>query len=312
MDSSVTDTSAPLDTASAASLFASMLDDAPQEPVKQEAAPQPAEEPKPEAAEPAADTPADDNEPTVTVKIDGKDVEVKLSELTKGYQTAKASTLRFEEASHTKRQAESELAKVRQERQATMENLQRVRVQLEGVMQAQQQNVDWDKLLTDDPAEYLRQQHLAQKRQVAHQTATAELQRIAQLQQAEHEQGRKSYLIEQHEQLMNAVPEWKDPTKAQAEKAALREYLLSAGYAEDAVASVSDAKAVLLARKAMLYDQIMSKANAEAKRVPTLPNKSIRPGAGEAPNVDRRTASYQKLAKSGKVEDAAAVFASLL
>ena len=62
----------------------------------------------------------------------------------------------------------------------------------------------------------------------------------------------------------------------------------------------------------MLYDQMMSKAQAAAKKVSTLPTKVERPGvAAEAPGLDKRTSAYQKLAKSGKVEDAAAIFASM-
>ena len=62
----------------------------------------------------------------------------------------------------------------------------------------------------------------------------------------------------------------------------------------------------------MLYDQMIAKASAATKKVATLPQKVERPGVSEGPNNDKRTQAYQRLAKSGKVEDAAALFANLL
>ena len=62
----------------------------------------------------------------------------------------------------------------------------------------------------------------------------------------------------------------------------------------------------------MLYDQMVSKAQAAAKKVSTLPNKVERPGGGEPQNLDRRAASYQRLSKSGRVEDAASLIAGIL
>ena len=69
---------------------------------------------------------------------------------------------------------------------------------------------------------------------------------------------------------------------------------------------------VVTARKAMLFDQMVAKAQAAEKKVATLPTKVEKPGSGSAPSLDRRTAGYQRLSKSGRVEDAAGLIASLL
>ena len=66
-----------------------------------------------------------------------------------------------------------------------------------------------------------------------------------------------------------------------------------------------------MARKAMLYDQMVGKAAAAAKKVATLPNKVERPGGGETQNLDKRAAAFQRLSKSGRVEDAASLIAGL-
>lgn len=296
--------------------FAKILGDAPATPEAEQPAQQadePVEAPTAEDAQatPDAEGAQENDDPTVKVKIDGKEVEVRLSELTRSYQKDAASQERFQAAAETRRAAEAELAKAREERALYGQNLDKLQAQLEGALQEQAQ-VNWDQLLQENPQEYLRQKALMEKRQATLFQVAAQRQQLAQKEEADRQASLQQYLEAQQQTLLAKLPEWKDESKAKAEKAALREYLVQQGYDEQSVNSVADARAVILARKAMLYDQMMSKAAVATKRVATLPTKVLQPGGGEAPNVDRRTAAYQRLGKSGRVEDAAAVFASLL
>jgi len=299
----------PLNTDQAASLFAEMLDPEREQPEQQA-----------EGAEPAApteETPAEpqeaeqQDEPTYTVTIDGKEVEVPLSELKNGYQRQSDYTRKTMEAAELRKQAEAETMRAHQERQAYAANLQRMQVQLEGALQEQQQ-IDWQKLLESDPVEYLKQQHLFQQRQAAYQQNLAHQNQLMAMAKAEQEQAHQRHLANQYETLLNKLPEWKDEKKLTAEKTALREYLVQEGFDTNEVSSISDARAVVLARKAMLYDQMISKASAAAKKVQNLPTKMERSGTGQSQSLDKRGAAFQRLSKSGKVEDAAAVFASLI
>lgn len=290
----------------AAALLGNMLD--PSEVVEEPKDDKPAEEIKAEE-EPAEESAEDD--PVVVVKIDGKDVEVKLSELKNGYQRQADYTRKTMEVSEQRKAAEAETMKARQEREAYAQNLNRLQAQLEATLQETQQ-VDWEKLLESDPVEYLKQQHLAQARQAKLAQVYQAQQQVAAQQKAEAEQAHAAHLQAQHQALLDKLPEWKDAKKADAEKAAIRDFLIAEGFDKDALNHITDARAVVLARKAMLYDQMMSKAQAAAKKVSTLPTKVERPGvAAEAPGLDKRTSAYQRLAKSGKVEDAAAIFASM-
>lgn len=314
MDNPTTESSnTPLNTDQAAAVFAEMLE--PQEPEKASEADAAAAQQEAEA--PAQDEPqqdpeaAADDDPMVTVKIDGKEVEVKLSELKNGYQRQQDYTRKTMEVSAERKQAEAQIQHAMQERQQYAQNLQRMQVQLESALQEQQQ-INWEQLIAENPQEALRQQHLAQVRQAQLQQNYAEQQRIASMMQAEQAQRIQSYLSQQQEELLAKLPDWKDETKAKADKAALRDYLVKEGYDENAIAGVMDAKAVLIARKAMLYDQMVSKAQVATKKVANLPQKVERPGTGANPNLDRRSSAFQRLSKSGRVEDAAAVFASIL
>ena len=304
MDNPATESNTePLNQDTAAAAFAELIErekqgEQPAEPVEEPVAEEPAEEPA-------------EDDPLVTIKVDGKEVQVPLSEVKAGYQRQADYTRKTMEVSEQRKAAEAEIQRAQAERQMYAVNLQKMQAQIEGALQ-QQQNIDWQQLLENDPQEYLKQKHLFEQRQAALQQNLTAQQHIAAQMQAEQARALQNHIQSQQQELLAKLPEWKDESKAKAEKQALREYLLSQGYDQQSVDTIADARAVVLARKAYLYDQMMSKAQAAQKKVSTLPTKVERPGTGNAPSIDRRTSAFQRLSKSGRVEDAAAVFASLL
>lgn len=257
----------------------------------------------------AEQTTQDDDDPTVTVKVDGKDVEVKLSELKGSYQKDKAANQRFEQAAELRKQADAEWQKSRQERQTYAQQLQGIVQQAQTALQ-QQQNIDWESLKANDPVEFVNQVRLAQERQALLARGSTELQRVGALEQADQAQRHQAYLAEQQKSLLDKLPAWKDEAKAKVERTKLRDYLTREGYSEGEVSGVADSRAVLMARKAMLYDEMVSKASAASKKVAQLPTKVERSGTGQNLGVDRRTSAFQQLSKTGRVEDAAAVLAN--
>lgn len=313
MDNPATESNSPLNTVQAAEVFAGILD--PKEPEQHAAEPtepevqaEPAADPEAPAADPEAST---EDDPLVTVKIDGKEVEIPLSELKNGYQRQADYTRKTMEVSAERKEADAQKQAAQQERHTYAQNLMRMQAQLEGALQ-EQQGIDWNALIEQDPQAYLQQKHLLEQRQAALQQNYAAQQQLSQQMQAEQAQQFQNHLKAQQEELLAKLPDWKDEAKAKAETTAIREYLASAGFPEQDINSVADAKVVVIARKAMLYDQMLNKAQAAQKKVATLPQKVERPGNGANPGLDKRSSSFQKLSKSGRVEDAAAVFASLL
>ena len=248
---------------------------------------------------------------TVTIKIDGKEVEVTLDELKNGYQRQSDYTRKTMEAAEQRKAADAELNAAIQERRTYADNLQRMQIQLESALQ-EQNTIDWQRLIDTDPQEYLKQQHLYQQRQAQLQRNGIEQQQVNAKIQAEEQARFQSHLQAQQEELLAKLPEWKNDEKSKAEKVALREYLLNQGFDQKTVDNVSDAKAVIMARKAMLYDKMMSKAQAVAKKVSNLPQKVEKPGVAETRNLDKRSNAFQRLSKSGSIDDAAAMFASIL
>ena len=308
MDNQATESS--LDVTSAGAALAGLFSGDP--PEKREAPVEAAVD----AVEPPATEVVEDAGPEmVTVDIDGYEVELPKdkAEKLKAERLMQADYTRKTMAAADERKAASaEHQKAIAERGAYAANLQRMQAQLEGALQDQAKDVNWEHLLNNDPVEYLRQQHLAQTRQAALQQNYTQQQQVNSQIDADRAAAHESHLAQQQEALLAKLPDWRDPAKAAAERVAIRDYLQSQGFEASELAHVTDARSVLMARKAMLYDQMVSKASAAAKKVATLPSRVVTPGAGESQNLDKRGAQFQRLSKSGKAEDAAALFAGIL
>lgn len=248
---------------------------------------------------------------TFTVKIDGKEVEVSLDELKNGYQRQSDYTKKTMEAAEQRKAADAETQRAQQERIEYNSKLERMAVQLEGVLE-QQSQIDWAALIESDPVEYLKQQQLFQQRQALYQQNMQERQQLAQQFQNEQAQAHQSYLAQQQEDLLAKLPDWKDDAKAAAEKTAISKFLQEQGFEAEDISSIADHRHVLIARKAMLYDQLMANAKLQAKKVQEAPQRVVKPGVTSKGTADGRTAAAKQLERTGRVEDAAAVFAQFL
>lgn len=266
----------------------------------------------------AAENPQPDPDQTpaekVTVEVDGKMIELTKEQVAEAYKNGLRQadyTQKTQQVAEQRKAAEAEAAKAREERNQYAQGLQKTAAVLEAQLQ-EQQNIDWPKLLESDPVEYLRQQHLAQARQAQLQQVAQQHQQIQLQSQAEYDAGLKSFVENQRAELIAKIPEWKDEAKLKVGAAELRDYLKTQGLSEQEIFSVTDHRAILQSYKAMKYDQMIAKASAAAKKIDNTPQRVLRPAGGESNQIDKRTAAYQKLSKSGRVEDAGAVFASLL
>jgi hypothetical protein len=121
------------------------------------------------------------------------------------------------------------------------------------------------------------------------------------LQQQEQRQAEAQmrFAAEQAALLPRRIPEWATPEVSNREKAGVRDLLLSSGYTEDEVNSVADSRAVAIARKAFLYDQMMaeqkSKTAVAKKKVAKKPPVPVRSaGPTPRPKGDPRKARLVK------------------
>jgi hypothetical protein len=244
-----------------------------------------------------------------TVKVDGKEVEVTLEELQKGYSRTQDYTRKTQQIAEVRKQTEAELQAVRAEREQYAHLLGALEAQ---VQQAAQPNIDWDRLYQEDPIEWVRQRELMRENQEKNAAIQSEKQRLSELSQQEQRQYHDQMLQQEQEALAAAIPEWKDPKKAAAEKAMLVQFGQKAGFSPDELKNVVDHRAVVLLRKAALYDQMMSKRG-QIKPVTNNGPRPAKPGAaGRVSSNTEAMRAQQRLAKTGRVDDAADAIYKLL
>ena len=244
-----------------------------------------------------------------SVKVDGKEVEVTLEELQKGYSRTQDYTRKTQQIAEARKQTEAELQAVRAEREQYAQLLSALESQ---VQQAAQPNIDWDRLYQEDPIEWVRQREVMRENQEKSAAIQSEQQRLAQLSQQEQAQFMQQRLQQEQEALLAAIPDWKDAKKAQAEKALLVEFGQKIGFTPDELKSVVDHRAVLMLRKAALYDQMMSKRG-NIKPVTNNGPRPAKPGAaGRVSNTTEAVRAQQRVAKTGRVDDAANAIFQLL
>lgn len=255
------------------------------------------------------DTEEQEQPQVFSVKVDGKEVEVTLDELQKGYSRTQDYTRKTQQIAEVRKQTEAELQAVRAEREQYAQLLGALEAQ---VQQVSQPNIDWDRLYQEDPIEWVRQREVMRENQEKAAAIQSEKQRLSQLSQQEQAQFMQQKLQQEQEALLAAIPDWKDAKKAQAEKALLVEFGQKIGFTPEELKSVVDHRAVLMLRKAALYDQMMSKRG-NIKPVTNNGPRPAKPGAaGRVSNTTEAVRAQQRVAKTGRVDDAANAIFQLL
>jgi len=249
---------------------------------------------------------------TYTVKVAGEDVEVELDELLNGYSrqsdyTKKSQALAQERSAY------------QQERDAvTLERQQYA--QLLGALQQQltvtdEPAPDFDRLYEEDPIEATKLERKWREKTAAKQeklqAIQLEQQRVEAANQQMFQANMQQMLAEEVGKLPSVIPEWRNDETANREREELRQYLLDAGVAEEEMQSLVRANHIAVLRKAMLYD----KGQTRVKNAKKGKSKSVRPGAKSAqqrPTSKLQKNARQRLAKSGRIDDAAGLIESML
>ena len=251
----------------------------------------------------------EDKPPVFTVKVDGKNVEVTLAELQKGYSREADYTRKTQQVSEERRAFQAEADLVRTERQQYSQLLGSLKAQLQ---QNAAPQVDMDRLYHEDPIEWVKQRELVRDAEKVHAAINSEQQRLSTIQAQEQYQSMQAHLAQQQDALLKAIPEWGNPDKAKAEKTLLIEWGQKLGFSSDELKNIFDHRAVVALRKAALYDQMMSKRGNIRPAVNNGP-KPAKPGAaGRMDNTTDSRRSQQRLAKTGRVNDAASAIEHLL
>jgi len=246
---------------------------------------------------------------TFTVKVDGQDIEVTQEELINGYSRQQDYTRKTQELSQQRKTIEQQQAELAQRDAIYSQLLPKMEAQLKGELANEP---DWSKLYEDDPVGYVREKQLWDEKKEKAQAIQAEQQRLQEEAFAEQQKLIQQQVEFGQQRLLELIPEWQNPEVAAKEKAAIRDYAINTlEYTQQEVDSVYDYRALLGLRKAWLNDKIAE----TVKKKPTqkAPARVARPGTvTKKKTITPVRKAKQRLAKSGKVQDAAKVFEQLI
>jgi len=264
-----------------------------------------------------------EEEPRYKVKVGGKEAEVTLKELVKGYQRGADYTKKTMRLADERRGMERARTELEAERAAVAIDRQRYAERLAGNIPALQQqlahfkDIDWERLSTENPALFAQAKPVFDALTGQLQQAEVErlqLQHHERAQQMQAVQAHHNHVAEQKRALIAKLPELADATKGRQETAALTRYLIGAGYRQRELSRLVDHRDFILARKAMLYDRLIAGKGQVKETVAALPRVQ-KPGMARdsrGAGAERRSTLMTRLARSGRTEDAARLIEDML
>ena len=240
---------------------------------------------EPEAEEEAVE--AESAEALYRVRVGDEEVEVPLNELTNSYMRQADYTRKTQKVAEDRKAIEAELASVQGERARYAEQLVAVE---QALSQQEPDQEHWNRLYESDPLEYTRQRDLYRDRKEALEEVKVEQQRVHEEQLAHLQAESQQRLEQEREKITELIPEWLDQDVAQREKNEVVTYAQRSGYSAEELAQVSDARAVSVLRKAMMYDELMAKKPAAQKKTAKAPKmtKSGQPTSNKQRSARRR------------------------
>jgi hypothetical protein len=256
--------------------------------------PEPEEIPEPEPGpetDPADDDAGEDDteqqpetEPeTFTVKANGKEIQVTREELLKGYSREADYSRKTMELAATRQAVEAENQRIAAERQHYAQQLDTVAT----ILQAQLPPPPDQSRLHSDPIGYMQEKEIYESRVGQLRSVLAERQQAEAANQQHFHTLQQQSLAVARDRLLEAMPEWKKPEVARKEQRQVADYLRTIGYADAEISQAADPRAIVMAKKAMLYDRLQADRPKIEQRVGAAP-KMVRPGsAGPAPDKSK-------------------------
>jgi hypothetical protein len=151
--------------------------------------------------------------------------------------------------------------------------LRAIEKQLEGF-----NNIDWSAAFDSDPFNAMKLKEQRDQLREMRNSKVGELnQKHAAIQQGQ-AQAAQATLRAEEQALLAKLPQWRNSDQAAKEKSALIKYLSDAGFQQGEIAAIQDHRALLVTRKAWLYDQLQAGKADKMKQVRDAPTLA-KPGA---------------------------------
>ena len=246
-------------------------------------------------------------EPTYTVKVAGQEFNVTLDELRNGYSRDADYRRKTEDLAYDKKQFQTESEKQRQDYSTKLSELNQMMSVAQQQLNAEINSADLEKLYEEDPTEAARIEHRLKKKQ-------EKLNQAMQKTQSEQKKQFDGFLQDQHRKLVQKMPEFSNPEKANQLRASMNNTLQSYGFNDQEIAQVYDHRIVMLVNDAMKFRNMQKAKPNMAKKI-SKPGKVFSSGVKQSKadiNLKTRKDKLSRLRKSGSTKDAASIFLDMI
>lgn len=251
-------------------------------------------------------------DPESVVEVDGE--RTTLRELQDRGLRQADYTRKTQEVAEERKQLRIERAQTQEARAQYLRRLDAAESLLEEMMPAEP---DWAELRRTNPAEFAAQREEWRERKAELERVRSEKSAVQEEMTEEQQAALRDLVAQEQRRLVEEIPEWRDPEKAQAGKRKLAEYASQHGYTPQQLSQIYDHRVLVLLRKAMLYDKLRSDGK-ETVETTSRKTKVLPPGGRDTTPKKRRVqrkrlkASRERLAQTGRADDAARVIYELL
>lgn len=238
---------------------------------------------------------------TYRIKLGDEEVDVTLDDLRNGYMRQSDYTRKTQELSENRKGFEAELNNLAAQRNEYADKL----AFLETALAVPDQPAEyWQELRNADPDRYQAERAQVLERKEALEEVAKQRAQVQEEQANEMQRQAAQRLQAEQARLPEMIPEWTDPSVAEREKKDLIPYLEKTGYTTQELGAVSDARALVLARKAMLYDKLMEGkpvAQKKSRKAPKMA-KAGQPKTKKQVSQRRRQQAFNNIGKQKGVK----------
>jgi hypothetical protein len=241
---------------------------------------------------------------TLTVKIDGEEVEVTLDELKRGYSGQKYIQKGMQEAAEQRKAVEQQYQQLQAQSQQLNQVLQAAQ---SGQLNLTPPTPPSRELFESDPIGYMDEKLKYEEALGQYQQSQQQVQQAMIQQQQLAEQQRQAMVQSELQKLMEVDPDFGNPETASEVKGKMLEFAKNVGFSEDDISGITDHRALIVLKKAALYDDLVKnapKANEKASKARPF----VKAGAKKSEKSRGQKAKQQaaqRMKKTGNIDDVA-------
>jgi hypothetical protein len=249
----------------------------------------------------------------VTVKIDGVETQVPLQDVLKSYQLEGHVNNKSIELSNQKTQFEQERTAARTLFQQQIQQNSALGNLAMQMLTHEYQQVDWNALRAQNPAEFAALNAEFHQRQGQIQNYLQAVQQQSQMDAQQQQQSMQQAIAGEREKLMSVVPEWRNQETFTKDRDAMSQYARSLGFKDAELNQIFDHRYMRVLHDAARYQALQAAKPEALKQVRQAP-KVVAPGSRveKNPQDASRQAAIDRFNRNPRDMDAqAAVFGFL-